>query len=316
MVELHKIFLLTSEVLQATNGTTIAQLFIKSMSLLWPDGVEYDKVLLLVTDAAPYMKKAAKALKTLFPKMTHITRLAHALHRIAEEIRRIFPEVDKLISNCKKVFLKSPSRCEVFREHAPMLALPPRPIITRWGTWLDSALYYAKNFNIVKEIVNKLDREDAASIRICQEVMDDPEVFGNLIYIATHFKNLPDTITKLEKKESKMCDSLRLFEETVDELSNVPGDKGIAIKTKCDKVIAANLGLHVFRSIRNIFEGRSEENIPDMTPDDIAAFEFAPVTSTEVERSFSALKHLLSDRRLSFTEDNVKKMIVASCNSI
>jgi hypothetical protein len=42
--------------------------------------------LLLVTDAAPYMKKAAKGLQMLYPKIIHITYLAHALHRFAEEV--------------------------------------------------------------------------------------------------------------------------------------------------------------------------------------------------------------------------------------
>jgi hypothetical protein len=45
------------------------------------------------------MIKAAKALQLLYPKMTHVTYLAHALHRVAEEVRGSYPEVDKLIAN-------------------------------------------------------------------------------------------------------------------------------------------------------------------------------------------------------------------------
>jgi hypothetical protein len=51
------------------------------------------------------MVKAAKGLKMLYPKMVHLTCLAHALHRVAEEIRHSYTEVDKLISNVKKMFL-------------------------------------------------------------------------------------------------------------------------------------------------------------------------------------------------------------------
>jgi hypothetical protein len=66
-------------------------------------------MLLFVSDAARYTIKAAKALQLLYPKMVHITCLAHALHRAAEEVRGSYPEVDKLIANGKKIFIKSSS---------------------------------------------------------------------------------------------------------------------------------------------------------------------------------------------------------------
>jgi len=54
------------------------------------------------------MMNAGKVLKLLYPKMKHVTCLAHALYRVAEEIRNIFPKVDDFISNAKKIFLKAP----------------------------------------------------------------------------------------------------------------------------------------------------------------------------------------------------------------
>jgi hypothetical protein len=57
------------------------------MKLLWPVKVERENVLLFVSDDAPYMIKAAKALQLLYPKMIHVTCLAHALHRVAGEVR-------------------------------------------------------------------------------------------------------------------------------------------------------------------------------------------------------------------------------------
>ncbi|KRX71701.1 CGG triplet repeat-binding protein 1 [Trichinella sp. T6] len=74
-----KEYLLTSEVLEKSNSSTIAQLFTSSLAVLWPEGIRHENVLLFVTDAAPYMKKAAGALKVLFPNMLHLTCLAHGL---------------------------------------------------------------------------------------------------------------------------------------------------------------------------------------------------------------------------------------------
>jgi hypothetical protein len=47
------------------------------------------------------MVKAGRAIKVFYSKMEHVTCLAHALHRVAEEIRKHFPKVNQLIFNCK-----------------------------------------------------------------------------------------------------------------------------------------------------------------------------------------------------------------------
>lgn len=123
--------LLTCENLEKCNHKTIAKLFNDSMSLLWPNNVQHEQVLLFVTDAAPYMIKAANALQVLYPKMIHLACLAHALHRVAETVRCEYLDVDLLISTIKRIFLKAPSRVEIFKNNYPNIPLPPEPIITR-----------------------------------------------------------------------------------------------------------------------------------------------------------------------------------------
>ncbi|KAL4123377.1 hypothetical protein QTP88_015573 [Uroleucon formosanum] len=99
-------FLLRSEELTKTNHNTICKVFNKAMTILWPGDIMYNNVLLFLSDAAPYMIKAGSVLKNLYTKMIHTTCSAHALHRIAEEIRGQFKTVDELISNMKKIFVK------------------------------------------------------------------------------------------------------------------------------------------------------------------------------------------------------------------
>jgi len=142
-----EIFLLACEVAERVNNSSIAVVFDIAMNLLWPDKVERENVFLFVSDAAPYMIKAVKALQLLYPKVIHVTCLVHALHRVAEEVRGSYPEVDKLIANRKKIFIKSPE--------APTLPLLPQPIVTCWETWLDAANYYCTNYSEI-EIFNKL----------------------------------------------------------------------------------------------------------------------------------------------------------------
>jgi hypothetical protein len=72
--------LLDSQVLDRVNHTTISAVFDNAMKLLWEREVKGDNILLFVTDAAPYMVKATKGLQILYPRMVHLTCLAHALH--------------------------------------------------------------------------------------------------------------------------------------------------------------------------------------------------------------------------------------------
>jgi hypothetical protein len=85
-----KIFLLVLKVLEKASHTTISKLFDKALFSLWSNGIKQD-VILHVTDAAPYMVKAAKSIQALYSKIVHITCLAHSLHRVCEKIREKFP---------------------------------------------------------------------------------------------------------------------------------------------------------------------------------------------------------------------------------
>ena len=200
-----KSFLLHAECLDKTNSSTISQVFMKTLAILWPDGVRHDKVHLFLTDGAKYVKKAGLALKVIFPRMLHVTCVAHGLHRVAEECHRLFPDVDKLIAGGKKVFRKSAARVTLFRELHPNVPLPPRPVVTRWGTWLDAAVYYATYLDQFSSVVDTLDEDDAASIEEVQQLLKRAALREDLAYIAAHFSDLPDGIKKLEG-HANACD--------------------------------------------------------------------------------------------------------------
>ena len=82
--------------------------------------------------------------------MNHVTCVCHGLSRVAEEIRDRFPDVDQLIAQTKKVFLKAPSRVVRYREMCG-LPLPPEPVLTRWGTWLSQKIIFSrKHLSLIK----------------------------------------------------------------------------------------------------------------------------------------------------------------------
>ena len=51
--------------------------------------------------------------------------------------------------------------------------------------------------------------------------------------------------------------------------------------------------------------------LQDYTPQEIALFTYAPITSVQVERAFSLYKNILTDRRRSFTFENLKIFLLS-----
>ena len=171
-----------------------------SLSLLWPGGIKHDLVLLSVTDGAGYMKKAGRALKVIFPKMLHVTCVAHAAHQVAEEVRSMFDDVNALVSNGKSIFLKAPARVTIFREKAPGIPLPPQPVLTRWGTWIAAVQYYSEHIAEFPSVVYALKVIEAVSIREVRKLLEKPSLKDDLAFIAAHLCCLPNAIEQLEAK--------------------------------------------------------------------------------------------------------------------
>jgi len=87
----RNIILLHSEQLDRTNNTSI-QLFANYLKRQWESycmdsgGINYDNVLLFLTDPKPYMVKAGSVLKSIYTKIAYTTCGALGIHRVVEEI--------------------------------------------------------------------------------------------------------------------------------------------------------------------------------------------------------------------------------------
>ena len=98
--------------------------------------------------------------------------------------------------------------------------------------------------------------------------------------------------------------------------SNVIGE---TISNKLNNVLMKNNGFKVLKNISAILDGEntSKDGIPeDLTLNDMVHFKYAaPVTSVDVERSFSSYKNILSDRR-RFLFENLKNHLIVQCNNM
>ena len=104
---------------------------------------------LLLSDAVPYMIAVARALKVLYPQMLHVMCLVHLIHNAEMKVKMHFDKVDEQIACVKAATVKNKSRRALFDG----IGMPPEPVVTRWGSWLQAAFYYGKHLPVIREIV-------------------------------------------------------------------------------------------------------------------------------------------------------------------
>lgn len=140
----------------STNCTSIYHTLNDSLSILRQDGIQYNKVRLLVSDQAAYIIKVGRDMKSsVYPEMLHITCLAHALHQVCELIRSEDRKLDHLVISFKKVFAKCNRRLTGLSLHLNS-PVPSFPSNTRWVTWLSFCSFLAKNHHAINEYVKKV----------------------------------------------------------------------------------------------------------------------------------------------------------------
>jgi hypothetical protein len=145
------------------------------------------------------------------------------LHRVAEEIRGNYPDVDKPNFNVKRIFIKAPLRVQKFKEIAPSMHLPPEPVLTRWGTWLQAAVYYCINYSETDKVVSSFSDNEASSIKVAKLLFSNNTLSGNLAYIKSNFSKLATTITQLETTGVEVCRGLELVKNVESELNVAHG---------------------------------------------------------------------------------------------
>lgn len=255
-----------------------------------------------------------RGLLLLFPQQIHLTCLSHGIHRTAEAVRVAFPKADKFISCVKKIYKKSPKRINLFRTSHPEVPLPPSPIVTRWGSWLSASFYFAKYHGAIAESVMELNEADSDAIKQAKRLLEDKSLQSDFAFISTHFAVIPPAIEALEARGKPLIRSLKTVEGLRTSLAEVPGPIGGEVSRKLETILSKNPGYGAVKSIGDALEGKSPRT--EFPPQFIGEFSHAPLTSAEVERTFSTLKNILTDRRMNLTNEHLKWYLVlsATCN--
>nr|CAI5833438.1 unnamed protein product [Callosobruchus analis] len=167
--------------------------------------------------------------------------------------------------------------------------------IRRWGNWLKAVLFYAENFEAIKEVVEQFDSSEAIAINSSQLAFENPSIKQNIALIATHFSNIPDAIERLETKNLSLCKSLEILEKIIEHSNALPNSLSEKVRGKLNAALYKNPCLEGIKKVNAFINGTGqilpEEVSAEMAPN----FKFCPVTSVDVERSFSAYKLVLTN---------------------
>lgn len=103
---------------------------------------------------------------------------------LAEEVQALFPNVNNLQSSAKAVVKKAPQEFDFIKRR--FRTWPSEPVLTRWGTWLDTEAFYAKKFEKLSTVVKKLP-VDSEKITLAKKILEITGIGSLIAYIDQHF---------------------------------------------------------------------------------------------------------------------------------
>ena len=113
-----------------------------------------------------------------------------------------------------------------------------------------------------------------------------------------------------------LFNGLHLIDSTLQEMKESKGNNSKIVLEKFNYVLEKNKGLKKIRAINAIINGNKVESCDNnLTPEEMAVFKWAPITTCNVERSFSRYKFILNDRRYNISESDLKYYFIVNSNS-
>uniref|UniRef100_A0A8D8ZTR1 HAT C-terminal dimerisation domain-containing protein n=1 Tax=Cacopsylla melanoneura TaxID=428564 RepID=A0A8D8ZTR1_9HEMI len=138
-------------------------------------------------------------------------------------------------------------------------------------------------------------------------------VFGDYAYIASFGIIIRKMINfDLKKKKTLLSPkSVRNMKILVEELPDACPEN---LKNKFNKVIEKNPGFSTIEKVNEYLNGSGTSLPTTIDVGKSSKFKYCPMTSVDVERSFSSYKYILEDRRHRFTMENLGKIMVLHFN--
>ncbi len=287
------ILLLNTIELKKTNCETIfRELMFLIPNLTGDDQSNRNNFKAIITDGAAYCIKLGKELKKFFGNVKHVVCLCHNLHILAEEIRKKNNNANSFISELKKSLIKNKTNSNLYHNvtRLPMIKFP---VITRWGTFISCAVFLHDNFSVICDFIDKLDKD---SYSILKALANNETLIFELKHVAS-YSYIAQSIKKLESHNLPLKDQMRIYFNVKTRLADD------YMKLRFDKTYEKNPDIDFFSELYF-----SENPIKN------SLFNFINLTTVSVERSFSFLRSLLSEKRRALKSENIFNYLAVKTN--
>ncbi|PSN29629.1 hypothetical protein C0J52_28062 [Blattella germanica] len=135
------------------------------------------------------------------------------------------------------------------KEIYPDIPLPPKPILTRWGTWLEAVKYYAEHIDSIKNVLITLVSEDAVSNDTAKTIVCGISARIGLTYNKNTFLCIIRTLESLQNKHISFPESFEIINSTVEQLNRGRGEVTDAVRAKVDTVLSKNPACEELRKV-------------------------------------------------------------------
>lgn len=221
-----------------------------------------ENCLLFVSDAAGENGLFFKMLKQRgFAKLVHMKCGAHFTHNVAKKLPSVFPFSHELIDNLKSIYVRAPARRNEWRTVNPNVKLPPKYVETRFCTWIQSAIYLAKEHHrealhnaMIELLAEKIIFDKAFSIL---HRLNTKTVVQQLDYIKVKFECFVVAIRKLERYRTNLIDTVQIIEQLKTSLDSyvIEEEKADAAREENDVSEKKNVAM-----VKDYFENALNKN--------------------------------------------------------
>ena len=142
-----------------------------------------------------------------------------------DEFRSALQLTDSLVATVKAIFSKAHGRRARYLNHlrqlnAGQISLPPVPVITRWNTWFEAALYHAEHLDhYICFVVEEIEHGSTQQLRNLSSLLHSDElnvVRAELEFLAVHCERLIKVLKSLEARQFKATE---IYNQMADLLS-------------------------------------------------------------------------------------------------
>jgi hypothetical protein len=160
-------FLLDTIELNECNAQTVAREVVQSLN---SQGLAFDKLFGFISDNASYMLSAFKTISIVCPNAIHLTCWSHIFDLVAQTFYKSFPETDKFVANMKKAFNYKRKMCRYFKQSTGHM--PPKPVKTRWTSWLGAVKVHSTDFEKYKDLFENIKEDKIGKSRAFKKIYD------------------------------------------------------------------------------------------------------------------------------------------------